>query len=124
MKNVLTRLLFLGLLFLFILFGKYIFSAKIAQYNSTFNSEEWKNWAESEKDYRLRWEMIGSLFWNYELIGKKKVEIIELLGEPENKSKTRFSYSLGLTGSGINAGVLHIKFDKNDICTHAKAVEH
>ncbi|GGG60582.1 hypothetical protein [Bizionia arctica] len=48
-----------------------------------FDSEKWKNWTELENDYLLRWNMMNSLQSAYELKGKTKTEIIELLGYPE-----------------------------------------
>jgi len=58
-----------------------------------FSSEKWKNWEESEAEWSLRWDMMNSLRNNYELTGMTKDEIIELLGEPESKSQTEFSYT-------------------------------
>ncbi len=106
------------------LFYLNIFSFDLAKHHKEFNSEEWKNWKESEFEFRLRWEMIGSLNKKHKLKGKYKNEIINLLGKPEPGWKKEFSYNLGLTGNGVNAGVLKILFDENDICLSSETIEH
>ena len=60
-----------------------------------FDSEKWKNWAESETEWSLRWDMMNSLRNEKELIGKSYEEIITILGKPDNESKTELYYSLG-----------------------------
>ena len=58
--------------------------------------------------------MMNSLRNNYELKGMTKKQIIELLGEPESKTKIEFEYHLGYSKHGINTGRLTIKFDKDN----------
>ena len=82
-----------------------------------FDSEKWKNWTESESEWSLRWDMMNSLRNNYELKGKSKTEIIELLGKPDSKTKTDFRYYLGMSKRGINTGSLTIEFNENGIVT-------
>ena len=79
-----------------------------------FDSYKWKNWTESENEWTLRWDMMNSLRNNYELKGMTKKQIIELLGEPESKTKIEFEYHLGYSKHGINTGRLTIKFDKDN----------
>ena len=73
-----------------------------------FVSEKWKNSElNSEENWTLRWDMMNSLRNNYELKGKSKTQIINLLGKPESEeSKTEFSYYLGYSKNGINTGRL------------------
>ena len=77
-----------------------------------FNSEKWKNWTESESELSLRWDMMNSLRKNYELNGKTRKEIINLLGKPDNETNSEFRYYLGMSKSGINTGSLTIKFSE------------
>ncbi len=80
-----------------------------------FDSYRWKNWTESETEWSLRWEMMNSLRNNYELKGLTKAQIIELLGEPESKTKNEFGYFLGYSKRGINTGRMTINFEKNKV---------
>lgn len=75
-----------------------------------FDSEKWKTWEESEAEWSLRWDMMNSLRNDYQLKELTQTEIIELLGEPDSKSKHEFSYNLGYSKTGINTGRLTIKF--------------
>lgn len=100
-------LLIFGIIFLigFALKGKFT--------HEQFNSEKWKNWTESESELSLRWDMMNSLRKNYELNGKTRKEIIDLLGKPDNETNSNFRYYLGMSKSGINTGSLTIKFSEN-----------
>lgn len=82
--------------------------------NTKFDSQKWKNWTESETEPSLRWDMIKSLKFSYELIGMSKDDILELLGNPNSKTESTFSYYLGYSKNGINTGNLTIKFDENE----------
>lgn len=79
-----------------------------------FDSNKWKNWEETETTWSLRWDMMNSLRNKHELKGKTKTEIIELLGEPERKTNSEFSYYLGMAKFGIDIGTLTIKFDETE----------
>ena len=80
-----------------------------------FDSEKWKTAdLNSEANWSLRWDMINSLRNNYELVGKSKSEIVDLLGEPESKTNSTFRYYLGYSKKGINTGSLIIKFNAED----------
>ena len=83
-----------------------------------FHPEKWKNWAESEAEMSLRWEMMNSLRNRHELKGNTKNEIIQLLGEPESKTNTEFRYYLGFSKRGINTGSLIFKFNEKGIVTN------
>jgi len=67
-------------------------------------------------EWSLRWDMMNSLRNNNQLKGKTKLEIIELLGEPESKfiHKSEFYYNLGYSKHGINTGRLSIIFNEHD----------
>ncbi len=81
-----------------------------------FDSEKWKySNLNSEENWNLRWSMMNSLRNNYELKGKKKFEIISLLGKPDAEIRNEILYSLGYTGFGINTGTLVIFLDSKGI---------
>jgi hypothetical protein len=75
-----------------------------------FVSNEWINWEETESSFGVRWNMTHDLSNNYELKGKTKKEIEEILGKPSSESKNEIRYYLGLTGHGINTGSLTFEF--------------
>ncbi|MBL4753387.1 MAG: hypothetical protein JKY52_07325 [Flavobacteriales bacterium] len=79
-----------------------------------FDAEKWKNWTETESTMSMRWDMMNGLRNNYELVGKSKKEIIDLLGEPESKMPSEFRYFLGYSRHGINTGSFTIEFNKED----------
>ena len=120
MKRVIISAIILITTFLLI----QLYSPELAMLKREFNSEKWKSWIESEEEFRLRWEMIGSLRIKHRLRGLTKKEIVELLGQPENKSKTEFSYNLGMSGNGINSGILKVKFNEINICINSDAFDH
>ena len=77
-----------------------------------FDSEKWKNSnLNSEENWTLRWDMMNSLRNNYELKGKSKTEILQLLGKPDSETKDDFSYYLGYSKNGINTGRLTFSID-------------
>lgn len=80
-----------------------------------FNSEEWKNWEESEAELFLRWDMTDDLINDYDLKGMSTEQVIELLGEPENSTDKKFRYFLGHTRQGINTGSLILTIEKDTI---------
>lgn len=80
----------------------------------TFNTEEWKNWKETENTLFDRWDMANDLIRTDELMMFDKVEIIELLGEPSSTIQTTIRYFIGHTRRGINTASLTIEFDGND----------
>jgi hypothetical protein len=80
-----------------------------------FDSEKWKNWRESEEEMSLRWNMITDLEDNYKLKGMTDEEIVDLLGVPETKSNTEWTYYLGMAGHGIDTGTLSLTFDKGKV---------
>ncbi len=86
-----------------------------------FISEKWRNSnLNSEENWNLRWSMMNNLRNNYELVGRKKYEIIKLLGNPEMDNRNELTYYLGYTGMGINTGTLIIYVDSNNIVTDLK----
>ena len=83
-----------------------------------FNSENWKNSElNAEENWSLRWDMMNDLRNEYDIVGMNKTEVIKLLGNPESKSDTEYSYYLGYSKSGINTGSLTLTFDKNNKVT-------
>ena len=83
-----------------------------------FDSEQWKNAdLNAEENWSLRWDMMNSLRNDYQLIGMSKNEIVDLLGEPNNKTETfaQYRYSLGYAHFGIDTGTLIIEFEKDSV---------
>ena len=77
-----------------------------------FDSEKWKNADyKLEENWSIRWDMMNSLRNENELIGKSYIEIIQILGKPDDENKNQLYYNLGYTGNGINAGTLTIEID-------------
>ncbi|UOE37004.1 hypothetical protein [Chryseobacterium oryzae] len=83
-----------------------------------FDSEIWKNSnLNTEENWDLRWQMMNDLRNKNNLIGMTKIEIENLLGKPDENSKTVYFYYLGYTEKGINTGRLSITFNTNNIVT-------
>lgn len=98
-------LIFIGLISI-----TFFFKGRIT--HEKFDSEKWKNWEETEMEWSLRWDMMNSLRNNYDLKSMNKQEITYLLGEPEMKANSEFSYYLGYAKRGIDTGNLTVKFDE------------
>ena len=86
-----------------------------------FDSAEWK--AGQENDIRIR--MVDSLLRNYELRGKTRVEILALLGEPDNTGYFReydLVYRLGAERGfiSIDSEWLVFRLDTNDTVKECK----
>lgn len=79
-----------------------------------FDAEKWKTAdLNSENNWSLRWDMMNSLRNNYDLIGKSKKEILNLLGKPNEgyQTENNFRYYLGYSHTGINTGSLKMEFE-------------
>ena len=77
-----------------------------------FDSILWKTAdLNTENNMSLRWDMMNSLRSKYDLIGKSKKEIINLLGKPLNEESVIYDYYLEYSHTGINTGSLRISFD-------------
>ncbi len=85
------------------------------RYDTEFDSEKWKTWNESESTMTLRWDMRKDLIKKHKLIGLTASEVIELLGEPENKSDTEFRYYLGMARFGIDTGSLSLTIENGKV---------
>lgn len=78
--------------------------------SNQFNKKTW--FEEAEK----RTSMVYSLINSYELKGMTETEIIDLLGEPEQKldePSRQYVYYLGRAGLGVDDSLLRLSFDKN-----------
>jgi hypothetical protein len=92
-----------------------------------FESAKWKA---SEADFEwdsLRLRMADSLLKTHPLVGLSKVEVIELLGEPDDTEHFRdyeMVYFLGLERNtmAIDGEWLAIDLDESDIVTGARLV--
>ena len=108
-KKLIASISFIALIFvtLLLLRGKIV--------HQEFNSAKWKHCdMNTEKNLQLRWNMMNSLRNDYELTGMTERQITKLLGKPDDKYKTNYSYYLGYTGTGINTGTLYIKFNSEN----------
>lgn len=80
-----------------------------------FNSDEWKNWVETEATLDTRWLMHKDLLKKYELKGVSRDSILDLLGKPNTKTNDKDYYQLGTTGRGINTGTMVITFENDSV---------
>lgn len=84
--------------------------------HAKFNADKWKNSnLNTEENWDLRWRMMNDLRKNHKLVGMKKTEIEKLLGKPDSETNSKYSYYLGMTGTGINTGSLTITFNESEI---------
>ena len=90
----------------------------------SFDSVKWKEWKETESTMFMRRDMVSDLTKQHNLVGKKRAEIIDLLGKPTSENKVSMSYDLGPTGHGINYGSLALSIDENDDVEKYKITEH
>ena len=116
LKTVILTISILGIGY-FLYIAGLVLSPDIHNYFNRipFNSEEWKNWEESEKEPSLRWNMVKDLTSEYKLKGKTKSEIIDLLGKPESETKKEMSYYLGMSGHMIDTGSLILTIENNRV---------
>ena len=96
---------------LFIFF--HVFSPEIYNFSNRtpFDSKQWVEWNDDIGDTSLRWHMVKDLTKKYELVGMTVNEIKDLLGEPTTEYKTHLDYNLGMSGHGIDYGVLSLTVD-------------
>lgn len=93
-----------------------IFLLKGKIVHEKFNSQIWKTAdLNKEENWSLRWDMMNDLRNKHKLVGMSKKDIIELLGKPNDSTKSEFRYYLGYSKSGINTGTLTITFDEKEI---------
>ena len=72
----------------------------------------------TENEITLRWDMTHDLQEDHVLNGMTEEEIIELLGQPESKSKIEWTYDLGMARRGIDTGTLSLTFENGKVKTH------
>lgn len=83
-----------------------------------FKSDVWKTAnLNIEENMSLRWDMMNDLRNRYKLVGMNQKEIINLLGNPETATNSKFIYYLGYSKRGINTGSLTITFNARYIVT-------
>ena len=80
-----------------------------------FNSDEWKNWVESEATLHTRWLMHKDLLKKYELKGVSKDSILNLLGEPHTRHLDNFHYNLGYSSRSIDTATMIITFENDSV---------
>lgn len=80
-----------------------------------FNSDEWKNWVESESTPNTRWLMHKDLLDNYNLKTYSKEQVLDLLGKPNSETDSEYYYLLGHTGRGISTGTMLITFEDDSV---------
>ena len=114
-------LLGIGVIVIYVLsITLFVMSPTISDFidRTKFDSDEWIKWEDTESTQKVRWNMIHDLTTNYDLNGKTKSEIKNLLGSPSSESENEFRYYLGLTGHGINTGSLTFKFENGKVISH------
>lgn len=80
-----------------------------------FDSNEWKNWVETETTLDTRWLMHKDLLRKYKLKGVSRDSILNLLGKPDSEIDNEYRYFLGSTGRGINTGTMTITFENGSV---------
>ena len=90
----------------------------------SFDSEKWKNWKETESTMFMRRDMVHDLSKQYNLVGMKRSEIIDLLGQPTSENKRSIGYDLGPTGNRINYGWLSLSLNENNVVEKYGVHEH
>jgi len=80
-----------------------------------FDSDEWKNWTETETTLDTRWLMHKDLLKKYELKRVSRDSIFNLLGKPNSETNNEYRYFLGTTGRGINTGTMTITFENGSV---------
>ena len=98
-----------------ILYGLILISSCSHRTYIKFDSDKWKNWNETESTITLRWDMHKDLIKQHKLKGLSESEIIDLLGEPENKSENEFRYYLGMARQGIDTGSLILTIENGKV---------
>ena len=83
-----------------------------------FNSEEWKNWVETEETQSLRWDMRKDLIKKHKLVGLTIDEVVELLGQPERKNNEELRYFLGMARSYIDTGSLILVIKNGQVTSY------
>lgn len=73
---------------------------------SSFDSEKWKTWEGDKSSTSLRWDMKDDLVVKHKLVGMTKEEVIKLLGEPDFFTTFSIEYFLGMSGHGMETGIL------------------
>lgn len=80
-----------------------------------FDSEKWKHWVGTESTMSLRWDMRKDLIKKHKLINLTETEIVELLGDPEQKYGNKYQYNLGAARNGIDYGTLTLEFENEKV---------
>ncbi|RIX51427.1 hypothetical protein D3P08_16030 [Paenibacillus nanensis] len=78
--------------------------------SGSFHKEKWAEEPESRKG------MVNSMLSQYELEGMTATEIIDLLGEPEQRLEepsVQFVYYLGSAGLGVDDSLLRLYFNRD-----------
>lgn len=106
-----------AILFYGVVIYRAVFSPYVYNYfhRVEFDSEKWQNWNETIEESSLRWHMIHDLENDYELVGKTRLEIIDLLGKPDYESENEIRYYLGMSGHGIDTGTLILILENDNV---------
>lgn len=77
--------------------------------NKEFDKELWLKMEDK------RYELVNDLIKNEKLIGKNKIEVIELLGDDYNEIENSINYYIGYEPSilGIDPSILIVEFENN-----------
>jgi hypothetical protein len=110
---ILTPLIYLGFSFIFFLYGSPFESQK------SFDQQAWQSKADTR--FRMQDDIVNNEF----LMNKNKEQIIDLLGEPDQKDASDFwIYNMGMSTSGFPAIYsLKLKFENEQI-TKVEKIKH
>lgn len=103
----------LSIIFIFTGVGLFFF----AHFSSVkkFNSAEWKiSDCKGAEDNLPRQQMVSDLMKNHGLEKLNRQQVIELLGDTEDKEPNAMFYCLGASGFGPDYDMLKIEFDDKD----------
>ncbi|UVI28479.1 hypothetical protein [Paenibacillus spongiae] len=78
---------------------------------SKFNEGDWQN----EPD--MRYGMVNDFINKHEPIGLTEQEVVDLLGEPEQRLEdpvVQYVYYLGRAGMGVDDSLFVLKFDEDE----------
>lgn len=88
--------------------------ARVVVGPDTFQSADWKQ-AMSGRTTWQRSHMLDELFRDHNIVGMKDTELLGLLGEPEQKRSSVWSYWLGKGGCGNGNVLFELRLNNNNV---------
>lgn len=101
---------------LLLVFAMFIIVLSCVEKRKSFDSNEWKNWSESEEMPSERWLMYKDLLKKYQFIGIGKDSVLNMLGKPNIFNQYEFQYNLGYSNKGgIDPSTMIIEFNNDTV---------